>query len=178
MLPRKMGVRGNVAPERPRRKPQVFLKSHVTRRFFGSFCIAAKGTRRRSGETFLQDISPPADGDLLCPRRQSRQNAAGGRGVWERPVADAWVFQTPLSPGPPFYGGVEGAPRRSRPARRPLERCLNLITAVLLNKPNHLHLQDDLRLSGAAYTVGSGRRARTAHPYEQRNSLRRPAGGW
>ena len=44
------GGLGGMAPERPRRKPQVFPKSHVTRRFFGFFLIAQKETRRRSGE--------------------------------------------------------------------------------------------------------------------------------
>ena len=34
-----------VAPERPRRKPQVFPKSHGPRRFFGFFLIAQKETR-------------------------------------------------------------------------------------------------------------------------------------
>ena len=44
--------------------------------------------------------------------------------------------------------------KQLRPARKPHERCLNFITAVLLNKLNHLLLQDNLRLCGAAYTVG------------------------
>ena len=56
---------------------------------------------------------------------------------------------------------------QSRPARKPLERCLCLLTAVLLNQPDHLLLQDNLRLSGAAYTVGAGRRAGgDTRPYE------------
>ena len=44
-----------------------------------------------------------------------------------------------------------------RPARKPLERCLTVITAVLLNGLDRLLLQDDLRLSGSTYTVGGGR---------------------
>ena len=56
---------------------------------------------------------------------------------------------------------------QSRPTRKPLERCLCLLTAVLLNKPDHLLLQDNLRLSGATYTVGAGRRAGgDTRPYE------------
>ena len=56
---------------------------------------------------------------------------------------------------------------QSRPARKPLEGCLCLLTAVLLNKPDRLLLQDNLRLSGATYTVGAGRRAGgDTRPYE------------
>ena len=61
---------------------------------------------------------------------------------------------------------------QSRPARKPLERCLCLLTAVLLNKPARLLLQDDLRLSGAAYTVGSEQRAATwGRPYGRAGNL-------
>ena len=45
-----------------------------------------------------------------------------------------------------------------RPARKPHERYLCLLTAVLLNELDRLLLQDAMRLSGAAYTVGGGRR--------------------
>ena len=83
----------------------------------------------------------------------------------------------PAAPGPPVYGGVEGAPRRSRPARKPQEGCAKIITAVLLNKPDHLLLQDVMRLSGTAYTAGGSRRAHTVRPYEQRKPLHRPVGG-
>ena len=84
------------------------------RRFFGFFLIAQKETRRRSGETLClsRDISPSADGDLLCPHRQSRQNAAGGRGFWERPAAYALVFQEPLSTGPPVNEGRGYTPEK------------------------------------------------------------------
>ena len=57
-LPRKQGVRGKAAPERPRRKPQVFPKRRVTRRFFGFFLIAQKETRRRSGEISFYPMAP------------------------------------------------------------------------------------------------------------------------
>ena len=39
-----------------------------------------------------------------------------------------------IPPRPPFYGGVEGAPRHLRPARKPLARCLKIIAAALLSK--------------------------------------------
>ena len=56
---------------------------------------------------------------------------------------------------------------QSRPTRKPLEGCLCLLTAVLLNKPDRLLQQDNLRLSGATYTVGAGRRAGgDTRPYE------------
>ena len=46
-----------------------------------------------------------------------------------------------------------------RPARKPHERYLCFITAVLLNELDRLLLQGTVRLSGATYTVGSARRA-------------------
>ena len=55
----------------------------------------------------------------------------------------------------------------SRSARCPHEQCLTVITAVLLSEPTRLLLQGTMRLSGATYTVGSGRRAATwGRPYE------------
>ena len=62
-------------------------------------------------------------------------------------------------PRPPvIYGGARGVRGQSRPARKPLEGCLCLLTAVLLNKPDRQLLQGTMRLSGATYTVGSARR--------------------
>ena len=43
-----------------------------------------------------------------------------------------------------------------RPARKPREGCLCLLTAVLLNKRDYLLLQGTMRLSGSTYTVGGG----------------------
>ena len=40
-----------MAPERPRREPQVFPKSHFPQRRFAYFAAAGKVGRRRSGET-------------------------------------------------------------------------------------------------------------------------------
>ena len=77
-------------------------------------------------------------------------------------------------PDPRLYGSVERVPRQLRPARKPHERCPCLLTAVLLNKPDRLLLQDDLRLSGAAYTVGSEQRAATwGRPYGRAGNLTR-----
>ena len=48
--------------------------------------------------SFRRGVSPPAGGELLCPRRQSNQNAAGD-------AADGhFVPIGPLSPDP-VYGG-------------------------------------------------------------------------
>ena len=116
-------------------RPQAedFPTTHAPGDFLVPFASLQKELAAAAAKLFLQDISPSADGDLLCPRRQSRQNAAGGRGVWERPAADALVFQAPLSPGPPCLRGSPLKHRQLRPARRPHERCLKIITAVLLN---------------------------------------------
>ena len=48
--------------------------------------------------------------------------------------------------------------KQLRPARKPHERYLCLLTAVLLNKPDRLLLQGTMRLSWRTYTVGAGRR--------------------
>ena len=69
-----------------------------------------------------------------------------------------WSFRNP-TPGPPFYRGARGVRGQSRPARKPYEKCLCLLTAVFLNKPDRLLLQDTMRLSCRTYTVGAGRRA-------------------
>ena len=46
------------------------------------------------GSLYAEGISPPAGGELLCPRRQSNQNAAGD-------AADGhFVPIGPLSPDP------------------------------------------------------------------------------
>ena len=105
-------------------------------------------------------------GEFLSERSERNQRIAGGRGFWERPAAHALVFHEPLSPGPPFLRGSPLCRWQSRSARRPLERCLNFITAVLLSEPAHLLLQDDMRLSSRTYTVGGGRRAHTVRPYK------------
>ena len=46
--------------------------------------------------------------------------------------------------------------KQLRPARKPHERYLCLLTAVLLNELDRLLLQDAMRLSGTAYTVDGG----------------------
>ena len=119
------------------------------------------------------ESSPPAGG--ISPKRNRGFAAAaatyfaysgkvgktplGGNGFWEGPAACALVFQEPFPPDPLIYGRARGGRGQSRPARKPYERYLCLLTAVLLNKPDRLLLQGTVRLSGATYTVGSARRA-------------------
>ena len=125
-----------------------------------------QGVSRRS---FLKIPTP---GDFLVPFASPQKELAAaaakplfgflggcsacGRATFQRRKV-AKVLRA-CGPGPK---GVALFRRQSRPARKPLERCLNSITAALLNEPGHLLLQDDLRLSGSTYTVGSGRRAAT-----------------
>ena len=92
--PLKTGVRGKVAHERPRRKPQVFPKSHVTRRFFGFFLIAQKETRRRSGEPSVSFF---------------RRYSACGRATFQRRKVTA-SSQSPLCSGHPGLGIPHAAP--------------------------------------------------------------------
>ena len=98
-------------------------------------------------------------GEFLSERSERNQRIAGDRGFWERPAAYALVFPAPLFPGAPFLRGSPPKRRQSRPARCHQEGCAKIITAVLLNGPDHLLLQDDLRLSCLTYTPGGSRRA-------------------
>ena len=59
----------------------------------------------------------------------------------------------------------------------PSERCAKIITAVLLNGPDHLLLQDEMRLGGSTYTVGGGRRPGEADSPCQGEMPRRGRGG-
>ena len=110
--PVKTGVRGKVAPERPRRKPQVFPKSHVTRRFFRFFLIAQKETRRRSGETSVSSF---------------RGCSACGRATFQRRKV-AKVLRA-CGPGPRRVALFRW---QFRPARCPHDRYLTVIAAALL----------------------------------------------
>ena len=116
-----------MASESLRPKAEDFLSSHVPGDFLVPFASLQKELAAAAAKPLfcVKDISPSADGDLLCPRRQSRQNAAGGNGFWERPAADALVFQEPFPPDPHFYERAFLRSQYLRPARCPLERCLN-----------------------------------------------------
>ena len=114
---------------------------------------------RRKCFYIVGGISPPAGGEFLSERSERNQRIAGDLGFWERPAAYALVFPAPLFPGAPFLRGSPPKRRQSRPARCHQEGCAKIITAVLLNGPDHLLLQDDLRLSCLTYTPGGSRRA-------------------
>ncbi len=120
------------------------------------------------------ESSPPAGG--TSPKRRNRGFAASAASFFlsdqketkESPGDVACMgktlrlclasFMAHFPPDPRFYGGARGMRRQLRPARKPHERCLCLLTAVLLNELDRLLLQDAMRLSGAAYTVGGNRR--------------------
>ena len=74
-------------------------------------------------------------------------------------------------PDPRFYGGARGMRKQLRPARKPHERYLCLLTAVLLNELDRLLLQDAIRLSALVYTVGDGPAATWGRPYGIARSL-------
>ena len=96
---------------------------------------------------------------FLSDQKETKESP--GVGIFRKDLRlTPWSFRNP-TPGPPFYRGARGVRGQSRPARKPLEGCLCLLTAALLNGPDRLLLQDNLRLSGATYTVGAGRRAAT-----------------
>ena len=133
-----------------------------------------KRTLRRRGYFPSLESSPPAGG--TSPKRRNRGFAASAASFFlsdqketkESPGDVAfgkdlrlapWSFMSHFPPDPRFYGGARGMRKQLRPARKPHERCLCLLTAVLLNEPDRLLLQGTMRLSGATYTVGSGRRA-------------------
>ena len=71
-----------------------------------------------------RDFAAAAASFFLSDQKETKESPGAAHGHLRCP--------TPLAPGPPFYGGVEGAPRQLRPARRPPERCLKMIAAALL----------------------------------------------
>ena len=138
------------------------------------------------------ESSPPAGG--TSPKRRNRGFAASAASFFlsdqketkESPGDVAfgkdlrlapWSFMSHFPPDPRFYGGARGMRKQLRPARKPHERCLCLLTAVLLNEPDRLLLQGTMRLRGATYTVGSGRRAGEADSSCQGEMSRRDRGG-
>ena len=133
-----------------------------------------KRTLRRRGYFPSLESSPPAGG--ISPKSKTEISPCGAsfflsdqKETKESPGDVAFgkdqrlaprSFMSHFPPDPCFYGGAGGARGQLRPARKPLEGCLCLLTAVLLNELDRLLLQGTVRLSGATYTVG-GRRAAT-----------------
>ena len=126
----------------------------------GEWRAKARGRRPR---TFHRAILPAIFWFLLhrCKRNSPpRRNlcfvlrcSACGRATFQRRKV-AKVLRA-CGPGP---RGVALFRWQSRSARCPHGRCLNFITAVLLNELDRLLLQDAMRLSCRTYTVGGGRR--------------------
>ena len=116
-----------------RPKAEDFPTTHAPGDFLVSFASLQKKLAAAAAKPLfcVKDISPSADGDLLCPRRQSRQNAAGGNGFWERPAAVASVFQEPFLPDPHFYEGTLLKVLWSRPARVPSGRLVETYSLPL-----------------------------------------------
>ena len=105
----------------------------------------------------LGDISPCGASFFLSDQKETKESpgdVAFGKDLRLAP----WSFMSHFPPDPRFYGGARGMRKQLRPARKPHERYLCLLTAVLLNELDRLLLQDAMRLSGAAYTVGGNRR--------------------
>ena len=91
-LPRKNGGLGGMAPERPRRKPQVFPKSHVTRRFFGFFLIAQKETRRRRAKSLFCFRGMFRLRAGYFPEKESSQSSPGLRARTQESCAVSLAF--------------------------------------------------------------------------------------
>ena len=117
------------------------------------------------------ESSPPAGG--ISPKKRNRGFAAAaasfflsdqketkespGVGILRKDLRHTpWSFRNPTPRTPVFTGGARGVRGQSRPARKSLEQCQKIITAVLLNELDRLLLQDAMRLSGTAYTVDGG----------------------
>ena len=127
--PVKQGVRGKVAPERPRRPPKVSPKSHGTY----PLCRCAtsppdRGSRPPAILSFLSDRSERNSPRRAKPLFRFRGYSACGRATFQRRKV-AKVLRA-CWPGP---GGVALFRWQFRPARCPHEGCLCLLTAVLLN---------------------------------------------
>ena len=114
--PVRQGVRGKVAPERPRRKPQVFPKSHVPRRRFAYFADAGKVGRRPQTAKYplISREFRRCCGEFLSERSERNQRIAGGMarrkvfGLWPQAFARH-------SPGPPVLRECRrGAPTSGR----------------------------------------------------------------
>ena len=69
----------------------------------------------------------------FCRDTKGTKKSPGDVAFGKDPRLTPWSFRSHFPPVPLFYGGVEGVPRHLRPARCPLERCLSIVTAVLLN---------------------------------------------
>ena len=92
---------------------------------------------------------------FLSDQKETKESP--GVGIFKKDLRlTPWSFRNPTPRTPVFTGGARGVRGQSRPARKSLEQCQKIITAVLLNELDLLLLQDAMRLSGTAYTVDGG----------------------
>ena len=78
------------------------------------------------------EISPCGASFFLSDQKETKESpgdVALGKGLRLRPRS----FMSHFPPAPLFYGGARGVRGQSRPARKPHEECLCLLTAVLLS---------------------------------------------
>ena len=115
-------------------------------------------------------ISPPAGGELLCPRRQSHQNAAGD-------AADGhFVPIGPLSPDP-VYGGCAPASRQKISGAQNLSGVLPLLPAhwgltVPKLRPVRFPFRAWLCRAGDSWSVIGGRPKGLPYPNSEKVSLK------
>ena len=97
-----------MAPERPRRKPQVFPKSHFPQRRFAYFAAVGKVGRRRSGETSLlfQDISPCGASFFLSDQKETKESP--GASFVRKALRLRLALSLTIPPDPRFTGEPEG----------------------------------------------------------------------
>ena len=97
-----------MAPERPRRKPQVFPKSHFPQRRFAYFAAVGKVGRRRSGETSVAFRGYFAlRGEFLSERSERNQRIAGASFV-RKALRLRLALSLTIPPDPRFTGEPEG----------------------------------------------------------------------
>ena len=164
-----------MAPERPRRQPQVFPKSHSPQRRFAYFAAAGKvGRRPQTAKYSLKAESFAAAAASFFLNDQKETKELPGVGIFRKDLRlTPWSFRNP-TPGPPVLRGSQrgawavtaGAETSGRVSNRYRCRSAQLTKQVLL--------QDNLRLSGATYTVGGGQQAATwGRPYKRIENLTR-----
>ena len=116
------------------------------------------------------DVSPCGASFFLSDQKETKESP--GVGIFKKDLRlTPWSFRNPTPRTPVFTGGARGVRGQSRPARKSLEQCQKIITAVLLNELDRLLLQDAIRLSALAYTVGDGPAATWGRPYGIARSL-------
>ena len=96
-----------MAPERPRRKPQVFPKSHIPRRFFGFFLIAQKETRPAGRNILKQKRGfAAAAATYFAYSGKVGKTPLGEMAFWKDLRLTPWSFRSHGPRTPVIYEGV------------------------------------------------------------------------